>query len=681
MNLKRQLLLVSLLTLLLPWAGCQFIRETESALRDVQQKMLAGTARALASELSQYNDDFPRHDASNDVANQLFLHRLDRAPSLDGYLDDWPISERALSSMRGPDGIVRFVLAAHGNDAYLYVEVPDRNVVYATTRSMALNNGPLHSDRVTLISQSPPYRDDQFIFAAEAPGVLATLRADAYAPEPEVEPAIDAYWQDTVKGYQLEARIPLNLLGSHLGLAVSNTERPEQRATRIQNFTRDQPASAVQQSAELTNIVNQWVSAQDDMRVLITDSAGWRIVSGGTLSNATTDATQGSGWSQHVYDFLVEPGTEAALADPDPQGRERQPYVSAALRGEEQQSWFRSNRSGRAVVATAVPINSGGKTIGVVVLQQSTDAILSLTNSGLARLINLTLLATALVAATLLGYATWLSRRIRRLSGAAAAALDNDSVNIALPSALADDEIGDLSRNFSGVLQQLGEYNDYLQSLASKLSHELRTPLTIVTSSLENLEHEDLSESATQYTHRAREGADRLRSILTAMSEASRVEELMKNAEFESFDLANIVRSASDAYRDIYQQRKIQFSTTLDSAPMLGAPELLIQMLDKLVDNAVDFSDENDTIDIVVAAHDSHLRLAVINPGPPLPENMQSKLFDSLVTVRKTDDSRHLGLGLYIARLIAEGHDGKIYANNVESGVSFNIDFPAQDSR
>ncbi len=59
MNLKRQLLLVSLLTLVLPWAGCQFIGETESALRSGQQQMLAGTARAIADSLAQYEDEFP----------------------------------------------------------------------------------------------------------------------------------------------------------------------------------------------------------------------------------------------------------------------------------------------------------------------------------------------------------------------------------------------------------------------------------------------------------------------------------------------------------------------------------------------------------------------------------------------------------------------------------------------
>ena len=54
MNLRRQLLLVSPLTLVLPWAGCEFIRETESALRQSQQQMLSGTASAVAESLERY---------------------------------------------------------------------------------------------------------------------------------------------------------------------------------------------------------------------------------------------------------------------------------------------------------------------------------------------------------------------------------------------------------------------------------------------------------------------------------------------------------------------------------------------------------------------------------------------------------------------------------------------------
>jgi signal transduction histidine kinase len=414
---------------------------------------------------------------------------------------------------------------------------------------------------------------------------------------------------------------------------------------------------------------------QADMRLLITDADGWRIGQSGELGSGG-HGTDSSRVMQRAYDLLLEKGDEAALAEPDALGREQQPYVSAALEGRESGAWFRSSDTGKAVVAVAAPVTVGNEILGAVILQQGTDAILSLTNEGLSRLIYLTLITTLVVAGTLLGYATWLSRRIRALSIAAEDALEGENLNTALPSALADDEIGDLSRSFSWVLQQLGEYNDYLRSLASKLSHELRTPLAIVTSSLENLEHEPLNEASLGYTARAREGADRLRRILSAMSEASRVEELMRNAEPERFDLRAVLDSITRAYRDAYTERTFDFACDLDNASAMGSPELLIQMLDKLVDNAVDFSGRGDTISIGLSATDDTLEVTVTNPGPPLPERMRSQMFDSMVSMRGGKDSKHLGLGLYIARLIAEGHGGRIRADNVEGGVRFTVTVP-----
>jgi signal transduction histidine kinase len=55
---------------------------------------------------------------------------------------------------------------------------------------------------------------------------------------------------------------------------------------------------------------------------------------------------------------------------------------------------------------------------------------------------------------------------------------------------------------------------------------------------------------------------------------------------------------------------------------------------------------------------------------------MRSQLFDSMVSVRKGADDKHLGLGLYIAKLIAEGHGGHISADNVRDGVLFTVALP-----
>ena len=674
MNLKRQLLLVSLLTLVLPWAGCQFIRETESALRTAQQQMLAGTARAIADSLAQYEDEFPLVQESDHlIGDQLYGHRLETQPTIDGYFDDWNLGRDSLRELRGVDGPIRFAIGIREQSVYLYVEVADKNVIYAAPGTIAVDDRSRFADQIGLISASPPYLEETLVFGAEAPGPIITYIRTAYGFAPD--PTIAAYWQDSPRGYQLEARIPASKLGTNLGLIVSNTNNALESAIRSASFTARAPGALVSASRELTVIAANL--AQQAMRLTITDAAGWRIATAGDVPTPAVGAGGvGSAWLRIAYEALVESGQEAELAKPDPSGRERQTYIVQALGGEESFDWFRSTDSGGAIVAVAQPVMAGDAIIGAVVLQQGTDAILSLTNQGLAQLMYVTVAATLLVAIALLGYATWLSRRIRRLSFAAEDALESDDLRRTLPSASAGDEIGDLSRSFSHVLHQLGDYNEYLRTLASKLSHELRTPLAIVSSSLDNLEHEPLNKASADYAARAKGGADRLRRILTAMSEASRVEELMQHDEPESFDLFAVLQSTTGAYRDVYPDRKFDFVTELTAGPMSGSPELIIQMLDKLVDNAVGFSADGDTIQIGLGRDTNGLILTVNNPGPPLPEHMRTQLFDSMVSVRGGGDNRHLGLGLYVAKLIAEGHSGKITASNTDSGVEFAVTLP-----
>ena len=675
MNLKRQLLLVSLLTLVLPWAGSQFIRETESALRSGQQQMLAGTARAFADSLAQYEDEFPLvHGGNHVIGDQLYGHRIETRPNIDGYFDDWNLSRDSLRSLRGTDGPIRFAIGLYEQSIYLYVEVADNNVIYAAPGTIAIDDSSRFADRIGLISRSPPYLDETLVFGAEAPGTIISYVRTNYGFAPD--PTIAAYWQDVpARGYQLEARIPASKLGTNLGLIVSNANTALVAPVRSASFAAQTPGTFVNTSDELTAIAADL--AQAGMRLTLTDASGWRIASAGDVETAATEpGGVGSVWLRMAYEALVESGQEAELAKPDPSGRESQTYVAQALRGEASESWFRSADSGGAIVAVAQPIVAGNTIIGALVLQQGTDAILSLTNQGLAQLMYVTVIATLLVAIVLLGYATWLSRRIRRLSTAAEDALDNDDLRSTLPSALDGDEVGDLSRSFSHVLRQLGDYNEYLRSLASKLSHELRTPLAIVSSSLENLEHEPLNEASADYAARAKSGTDRLRRILTAMSEASRVEELMQHAEPEDFDLAAVLQSTVAAYRDVYPARQFDFATELDAGPMSGSPELLIQMLDKLVDNAVDFSADKDTIQIGLERGAESLHIMVANPGPALPERMRTQLFDSMVSVRGSDGDRHLGLGLYVAKLIAEGHGGSISAENISGGVQFSVTLP-----
>jgi K+-sensing histidine kinase KdpD len=101
-------------------------------------------------------------------------------------------------------------------------------------------------------------------------------------------------------------------------------------------------------------------------------------------------------------------------------------------------------------------------------------------------------------------------------------------------------------------------------------------------------------------------------------------------------------------------------------------------MLDKLVDNARQFATADTAIKVSLHHRNDSIILSVINIGPLLPENMAHQLFDQLVSIRSNrGEHLHLGLGLYIVRLIADFHHASINAKNLtdNSGVEFEVIF------
>jgi len=305
---------------------------------------------------------------------------------------------------------------------------------------------------------------------------------------------------------------------------------------------------------------------------------------------------------------------------------------------------------------------SGDQVVAAVVAEETTNAIRSITNRALEQVVAVTLVAFLAGALALLAFASRLSSRLRRLRDEAEAAIDSRGrVGRLIAGSRARDEIGDLSRSFSTVLERLGQYTSYLENMAGRLSHELRTPIAVVRSSLENLKLQPLPEEANVYLTRANDGLQRLTTILTRMSEATRLEQLVRAEARERFDARRCVEG--------YPEKKLEIEVPGEPVWLSGAPDLYAQMVDKLVANAVDFSTGEEPVRVRLSVKDSQAILTVSNRGPRLPEAMAGKLFESMISIRKAEAKEpHLGLGLYIVRLIAEFHGGTAQAMDREDG-------------
>jgi two-component system sensor histidine kinase ChvG len=412
--------------------------------------------------------------------------------------------------------------------------------------------------------------------------------------------------------------------------------------------------------------------ARADSRIWIVDQNQRLLAIAGDLKKASVQTEAG------LLDFAVRavrPLTDLVLERPThdfddalPESEiANGPVAASALQGVATRRWRQSPDSRAVILAASHPVWDGEQVVAAVVAEETTNRIRSVYNRAMEQVVAVTFIAFVAGALTLLLFASRLSSRLRRLRDEADAAIDSQGrVTRVITGSSAGDEIGDLSRSVSTMLARLAQYNKYLENMAGRLSHELRTPIAVVRSSLDNLKLTPLPQDAGVYVARADEGLRRLDTILTRMSEATRLEQLVRQQERERFDAREVVKGAPLAH----PQKKFEVDVPDSPVWLRGSPDLYAQMLDKLVGNAVDFSTGDEPVRIRLEARGGDAILTVSNRGPRLPESMAGKLFESMVSVRssKSAGEPHLGLGLYIVRLIAEFHGGAATAMDREDG-------------
>jgi len=675
-SIRFQLLLIALTTLVLPWAGCQYARDLETTLRLSQESSLQAAADTIANALSAQPqrvfsriEDLGPFDAGQ---SDLYVFPLHNQPLLDGYREDWDLAAN-LTPLAAFGLKARVLGGLTDRHLFLYLEVddphfdPEPNDVHPERDRF---------DRVNLTFARPDGTAESVFFGTGAPGPIEAQRSvkgDDGIDHAALEPRIQAFWLQTSRGYHLEARIPRSLLGTRLWLQV--VDGAGEARAGVTGDEASQGGRLVFETPGLNALLATFISP--GTRATVVDADALKLGTAGSLIAKRDDdrSTEGT-WYRR---FVAGDTSKWPLQTGSPERLEGR-IVTRALAGHPGAEWLRAEPAQEALLSTAAPILIDNRPRGAVVLEQAGDQLLELRDRALSRLFDWTLLATALAVTIAFGIATWISLRIGRLRIAADNAVGNDGrIRLDMPESARADEIGALSRGFERLLGRLNEHTQYLRTLGGKLSHELRTPLTIVRSSLDNLESEGVRADQRGYVTRAREGVLRLQSILSALGAASRVEESIKQAERVNFDLKALLQSAVAGYRDAFRTSRIELETPSDACFLRGAPDLIVQMLDKLVENAVDFCAPSGRILIRLTRSMSDYELAVSNDGAPIPPDMLGRLFESLFEHRQGEgDKPHFGLGLYIVRLIAEFHAGKATARNrtAAPGAEFTVTLP-----
>jgi len=330
------------------------------------------------------------------------------------------------------------------------------------------------------------------------------------------------------------------------------------------------------------------------------------------------------------------------------------------------------------LIVTATPIWAQGEIEGAVLIKQSANKLLALQYETLQRFTILFLAVFIFLSLAILIFSTRLTYRVGRLQRETEQAASSEGRLLKdriRAGARSSDELGSLTRSISSMLHNLGQYTRYLEKLPDTLAHELHNPLNVVNSSLENLQYNHRELTDDKHLQRARNGIGRLRSIITSLTEAASLKEALsqEQEQLERFDLCALVQNCVEGYQSVNPGYRIVPALTPGSAWMLGVPDRISQLLDKLIDNAIEFGTRNGLIIVNVRRLADEIELTVSNDGPALPNEIADRLFDPMVSSGRDARQTHLGLGLYIVRLVAEFHKGTVAARNRRGGTGVEL--------
>ncbi|MCM0148844.1 proteobacterial dedicated sortase system histidine kinase [Photobacterium galatheae] len=718
-GLRLKIVIIASLLLTLPWFGYRFVLEIEKLLRQGQEQTLIGTARAIATALnerpalfSQQANYLPQVQQGRD----LYVYDLPDSIQVDGRLNDWPADIGTKMHYYGrpyvlfsqhtyPQVYTDFYLITgrHQQHVYAALKVTDQQLVLRRPDSNRIDR----NDHLTLALTTPDGQFERYLIALEANGQTSVW----FMPdEPETSnlfrpaPHILASWQPSETGYNLEIALPAEHVGQKMAIAIHNVDHATQRDVESIIATANTKSAETLgtvflPSPDVKRIVRGMGHSSSRIWVLdrhqrvLAQSGDIQHSNGVWATSIRYDEEEhglGSWLEQHVlrplyYTFLLSEPVPFDDQPADPamiQGV----HVDQALHGRGYAHWRPSSDGKAMILSAAYPIWLNDQVMGAVVVEESTLGVQTLKNRALEKLFNVLLVIILIAAIVLFLFASSLSRRIRRLRDQAEQSIDAQGrIREAITSSSTRDEIGDLSRSLANMVSRLGQYNHYLENLSSRLSHELRTPVAVVRSSLDNLAMSSHhGEDEKRYIDRAQEGIRRLGTILSSMTEATRIEQSLQGADMECFAFNELVRGCMQGYQLAFPHHQFLIETPEKPVMTTGAPDFLAQLLDKLIANATEFSPEGCPIEVTLSQDNHHAVLTVSNQGPLLPQDMADQLLHSMVSVRSQQHQSkpHLGLGLFIARLIVEYHAGEIAIRNREDkkGVTVTITLPLNHS-
>ncbi|NBV51019.1 CHASE2 domain-containing protein, partial [bacterium] len=224
----------------------------------------------------------------------------------------------------------------------------------------------------------------------------------------------------------------------------------------------------------------------------------------------------------------------------------------------------------------------------------------------------------------------------------------------------------------------LKEMDEFKNNFVSLFSHDLKTPIAKIKAILDRLQSENpsLDPSVRQGLSGVERANNELARLISDILRITKMESMPIEPAKEVVDINRLVESAIQRLSFLFEEKEIKLVANLEPLfAMEGDPQLLLEVITNLLENAVKYSPSKSQVVIQTQETDHQVRVSVRDEGPGIPEEELPRVTSKFYRGKSVDKStRGSGLGLYLAKYFVELHRGTLHLTS-EPGRGTEVSF------